>query len=555
MTWLKRNEWTLVGIAAILAFTLGVVGMLIQSKGAASPFDAIYFSLRLFAFEYDLGQGGADPYRESNLILQVARFLAPATVAIAVIKGAMLIAAQQLNLWRIARWRGHAVVCGAGERGRQLALALRGHGHRVVVIENNETADTLADIRTAGARVVLGSATDPARQAEARLEFASKVAAVTPSEESNLQIVLAASRRRNGLPLRAMAHASRSFAEMFENQPPFDRITNGKDCGFFDHDVAASRVLVGRYALNLVAPLLHERRSPQLLVAGDGSLLPELLGVLITQCQYAVAGIPRILLATSDLAAVERRFPLHHPQLKLVADISIAALPLPQLLQMPLDSVHPGFSDTRFDLAFVACREDIDTLALARNLVQQPGRICRNVVAGLRPSTQMMRLFTGSQPLAGVASHDLVELGCSAEVVLYGKLDEPAREIHGAYLREQIAAGHQPGETPALVPWEELAESLRQANRSQADHISIKRRTMELSDSASTVDALAEAEHRRWMADKILAGWRHGAERDDSRRLHPSMRPYSDLSDLEKQKDRVTVAHALGQLSKQTSTH
>jgi hypothetical protein len=550
MTWLKRNEWTLVGFAAVLAFVLGVVGMRMQSQGAASFLDVVYFSLRLFAFEYDLGQGGADPYRESNWILQVARFLAPATVAIAVIKGAMLIAAQQLNLWRIARWRGHAVVCGAGERGRQLVLALREQGQRVVVIENNEDADTLADIRSAGARIVIGSATDPARQAEARLGFASTVAAVTPSEESNLQVVLAASRRRNGPPLRAMAHASRSFAEMFERQSPFDRITEDRECGFFDHDAAASRLLVSRYAPDLVAPLLAERRPPQLLVAGDGSLLPELIGVLITQSQYAAAGIPRILLATSDQAAVERRFPLHHPQLKLVADVNVVVLPLPQLLQMSLDSLHPAHKGVQFDLAFVACREDIDTLALARNLVQQPGRIRRDIVAGLRPSTQLMRLFTGSQPLAGVVSHDLVELGCSAEIVLHGKLDGPARAIHNAYLREQVAAGHRPGATSAMVPWEELPEGLRQANRSQADHIPIKRRTMELSNSASTVEELAEAEHRRWMGDKILAGWRYGAERDDTRRLHPSMRPYEDLSDAEKQKDRATVANALATLGK-----
>ena len=71
---------------------------------------------------------------------------------------------------------------------------------------------------------------------------------------------------------------------------------------------------------------------------------------------------------------------------------------------------------------------------------------------------------------------------------------------------------------------------------------------MELSNSPSTVEALAEAEHRRWMGDKILAGWRYGAERDDTRRLHPSMRPYEDLSDAEKQKDRATVANALATL-------
>jgi hypothetical protein len=83
---------------------------------------------------------------------------------------------------------------------------------------------------------------------------------------------------------------------------------------------------------------------------------------------------------------------------------------------------------------------------------------------------------------------------------------------------------------------------LRQANRAQADHIPIKQRTLVISDSAATIEALAVAEHRRWMAEKIVANWRHAAVRDDARRLHPSIRPYNELSDAEKQKDRNTVA-------------
>jgi len=54
-------------------------------------------------------------------------------------------------------------------------------------------------------------------------------------------------------------------------------------------------------------------------------------------------------------------------------------------------------------------------------------------------------------------------------------------------------------------------------------------------------EALAVAEHRRWMAEKIVAGWRHAQHRDDARRLHPSIRPYDPLSTEEKRKDRNTV--------------
>jgi hypothetical protein len=252
------------------------------------------------------------------------------------------------------------------------------------------------------------------------------------------------------------------------------------------------------------------------------------------------------LCLVTEEAAITRRFPLNHPQVRLVADLTVAVQPLPAILQLSLDCVHDTFRSVRYDLAFVGCREDIDTFALARNLVQQPGRIAHDVVAGLRPSTQLMRLYTGSQPLAGVRSHDLVELGCNADIVLHGRLDRVAREIHERYLADQLSAGRSRGSAVALVSWEELPEGLRQSNRSQADHIRIKQKTLQISRDPATVEALAEAEHRRWMADKILGGWRYAPERDDARRLHPGMRPYDELSEDEKQKDRNPVLAWIG---------
>jgi len=140
-----------------------------------------------------------------------------------------------------------------------------------------------------------------------------------------------------------------------------------------------------------------------------------------------------------------------------------------------------------------------------------------------------------------VILHDLVELGCSADIILRRTLDENARRIHESYVAEELKKGRQLRETPTLVPWEELSDGMRQSNRSQADHVPIKRRTLGISGAPATIEALAEAEHRRWMADRVVAGWRYAAKREDGKRLHPSIRPYADLSTEEKDKDRNTV--------------
>lgn len=540
MNWLKRNEWNLVLAVALLAFASGIVGLhqFLSATGKPAPWpDLVYFAFRLFLFEYDLPGDGV-PYAPVPLWLQTARFLAPATVTYAAVKGFLLAAAYQINVWRLRRWQGHAVVCGAGKRGRQVALALRAEGRRVVVIEKDPACEVLAELRTAGVRVVIGGATDPTHQADARMQAASLVAGLTSSAESNLELALTASRRTTGEPVEILVHASRAFAAIFEQVPPFDRIRNGVQARFFDHDAAAARMLLQEFATDLATTLARSPRPPRLLLAGDGSLLPELLSAAVVQCQYASAGPPMLVVATPSRELLCRRFPSLHPQLGQVAEVNLVERTPADLARLELESLPGGAG---FDLAFVACSEDLDTLTLAQHLAQQGAGMAGRIVACLRPSTNLMRLLASQQTAAGVEIRDLVELGCRADVFLHGALDREARAIHERYVAAELAKGLNSAGNPSLVAWEDLAESLRQANRAQADHIPVKQRALAVSRSEPMLEALAEAEHRRWMAEKILAGWRHSETRDNARKLHPSLQPYSQLSEAEKQKDRDTV--------------
>lgn len=57
----------------------------------------------------------------------------------------------------------------------------------------------------------------------------------------------------------------------------------------------------------------------------------------------------------------------------------------------------------------------------------------------------------------------------------------------------------------------------------------------------SRIEAAAIAEHAGWMAEKIESGWNYGPQRDDAAKVHPSIIPYADLSEVEKEKDRSAV--------------
>lgn len=138
------------------------------------------------------------------------------------------------------------------------------------------------------------------------------------------------------------------------------------------------------------------------------------------------------------------------------------------------------------------------------------------------------------------------------EVLLDGGGDELARVIHGHYRDTTAAQGRDPGAEPSGRPWSDLADSYRDANRRQADHLGAKLAVTdcvavaeELVESfafaPTEVERLAVIEHARWAADRYLDGWTYAPVRDNARKHHPQLIPYADLSGPMKDLDRFAV--------------
>ena len=58
-------------------------------------------------------------------------------------------------------------------------------------------------------------------------------------------------------------------------------------------------------------------------------------------------------------------------------------------------------------------------------------------------------------------------------------------------------------------------------------------------------EILAKNAHEVWAEQRKAQGWRYGDHRDDARKEHPSMVPYEDLSEEEKEYDRRTAMETL----------
>lgn len=64
--------------------------------------------------------------------------------------------------------------------------------------------------------------------------------------------------------------------------------------------------------------------------------------------------------------------------------------------------------------------------------------------------------------------------------------------------------------------------------------------TIELPNGiANLVEKLSENSHDVWAKQRMSEGWTYGPERDDATKKHPDLVPYNDLSETEKEYDRL----------------
>ncbi len=142
-----------------------------------------------------------------------------------------------------------------------------------------------------------------------------------------------------------------------------------------------------------------------------------------------------------------------------------------------------------------------------------------------------------------------------AEGLLMDGDDARAKAFHQNYcVKNDEACAADPNRQKAVnnMAWEDLPENIRNANRVVSDHIEVKLRAVGCRAVAQgsavptiftpdEIELLAAMEHKRWWAEKALAGWSAGVLRDDKRLIHTDMIPYENLSETIKGYDRDSV--------------
>lgn len=129
--------------------------------------------------------------------------------------------------------------------------------------------------------------------------------------------------------------------------------------------------------------------------------------------------------------------------------------------------------------------------------------------------------------------------------------DRIARAIHERYRRNQ--RDRKPADDPAMLPWDELAETLRHSNRDQAADIWKKVQAVGCriapADGIAVAAVLTEAElerlavleHERWVGERRSSGWTFGPVKDAERKVTPYLVGWDELSEEIREYDREAV--------------
>ena len=143
--------------------------------------------------------------------------------------------------------------------------------------------------------------------------------------------------------------------------------------------------------------------------------------------------------------------------------------------------------------------------------------------------------------------------------VIEGALDRGAAIAHEHYMKGLSGKGAMSLRDlqAATRDWADVLETYRAANRAVADAAMVKlwdagfapapkgeKGKAEPALPDDLVMRMAEREHDRWMAERLISGWRPtiGDEaRNDDIMAHDKIVPWAMLTDADKQKDAVQV--------------
>ncbi|MEZ5171680.1 MAG: NAD-binding protein [Acidimicrobiia bacterium] len=555
----RDYHWHLITALAVVALVLGYVGFREYSDAQGAGWtvgDVLYRDVQLLALESGSVEGDV-PWA-----LDVARFLAPVAAGFAVVSALLFIFRDQLEAVRIARLRGHVVVCGAGRKGSLAIRSLRDSGFRVVAVEQNASCAHIEAALERGAHVVRGDARDPALLRKAGVPRATHLVVVCGSDAASAEVAVQARElltTTSGATLSCIADiADPQLCALLRREEIALRREIPFRLDFFNAQEAGARILLREHPPDSRG---NSSGEVHMVVVGLGDFGTR----LVAQAALSMHGTERPIASKLRVTVVDReagrrvaRLRGLHPRIEDVCDVVALDMDIGSAEFRSGDFLTNAGGPVTATSVYVCLGSDADGLSTAFSLAPQLRDSAVPIVVRTSESTGLARLASDVEKRSGrceLAVFPLLDRTCNVEALLGGTREQIARAIHDDYLENLTDDASTRSSDPAAVAWDELPSALQESNRDQADHLGVKIRAVGCDlvplfdgDAVSfrftdaEIERLAEMEHTRWVDERRRHGWTHDARpKDASRRTTPHLVPWDDLEDDIRERDRSAV--------------
>lgn len=560
--WLTVTTWLAVTIA------LGAWGWHL-ARPDASALDVLYGTLQLFwlAAAFDTVYM---PWQ-----LEAARFAGAVATLSALGLAFLALFRDEVRRWRVRRKRDHAIVCGLGEKGFQVARALRAAGENVVVVTRDTDSEHLPAARDLGVLEIVGDAADEKTLLAARLTRASHLFVLCGQDHVNIEIAEAARRvldaDRDAQKASAPAGVAAQSADGEQRAPVVCRVLLGDDAWWQRLDpltLTRRRDAIDVQYFNFfdrAAGYMVEGRPPIITTEQDGTVLTRV--AVVGDGQVARAVCTHLLATWSATQQPDARLELElwsgkAEELRddLLADltdsaagswpISIVAEPRAAALDDP-GATHAALCKSvpkrrGIGRVYVCLESDHRTAGVAMVLDEvllASGAANTVVTACLLRAGILNSLLSRDGDMRDASGHleffDMMKAMRDPRLLNDGFEEAIARSIHAHYRPANRG-------TPNDRPWDELSESIRDDNRdvaaSYGRYLDVlccgvtRRRALvpgALVFTDAEVDLIGRQEHMRWLQKKRADGWDLGP-RNNELKLNPYMKEWDEMTDDEK---------------------
>ena len=536
---------------SVVAGFLGFQKYFIQHGEAHNWIRSVYRTIQVFTLE------GGDLDAPIPWMIHVVRFTAPLTAVMAILMAILEIFKDQWKRMRISRMKDHVVIIGLGTKGKNIMEESIRHHEKVLVIENDPHNPHLESIRQPRCRLILGNANNLDILNEAKITKAKTVYLLMGDDSHQVKACLLIyqlikdSKRNKDNPLNCIMHLlTQDYLNTLRNHKLVQNVNDGLELKIFNVYENSARELFQENPPDRAGLSEESKQFVQVIIFGFGHA-GEALAL-----QTAITGhylnwktvLPSVVVFDRQAEEKVRDFQERYPSYLKYCDLK----------SHPMEANSPQMIPEL--IKYLVNPNAINTVVLCFD------NKTNNMLLGLQidsieltTSTLPFQVFIRTDDNESFAKfskrikpYGLPSNVCSQEIIMGGNLDIQAKAVNSNYLKS-LNKDFDVGSEEKDDNWRSLSQEFKDSNRKAADHIGVKMRGIGLEivpaddprEPASLyteqIELLAKLEHRRWCAERKLAGWTDGKEKNPKTRQTPHLIDWEPLSDEMKDLDRDAV--------------